>query len=158
VVIVAGEGANGMRKRIAAHRKHRDITGDTPLVLVSARPDLGNARGGLPKVVATVDAARGGVKPGPIILQPPLPIMGGADENGDGMRNFVNNAEELSEHYKCLVLAVHHEPHSAERMRGSSVLPGAMVAGLHVKKVNNLESTVELEEAKDGEDGLRFKI
>ena len=158
VILIVGEGARGMCKRIAAYRKHRNIPDDTPLALVSARPNLGDGRGDLAKVMATIDAALGGVKPQLIILDTLSRMIGGADENGDGMRNFVNNAEELSEHFKCLVLAVHHEPHSAERMRGSTVLPGAMVAGLHVKKVSNLESTIELQEAKDGEDGLTFKV
>ncbi|MFO1160928.1 MAG: AAA family ATPase [Reyranellaceae bacterium] len=158
VVIVAGEGAKAMRKRIAAYRKHGAIPDQTPIVLVPARPNLGVEKGDLPKLVQTIAEALGDVVPGLVILDTLARMLGGENENAEGMQNFINNAEALSEHHQCLTLAVHHEPHTGDRMRGHSSLPGAMVASLRVQKVDSTESTLTLEEAKDIEDGVSFAV
>jgi RecA-family ATPase len=34
--------------------------------------------------------------------------LGGNDENGTGMINFVRNAQELSRAFDCFVLVLHH--------------------------------------------------
>jgi len=158
VVIVAGEGAAGMRKRIAAYRRHKHVPDDTPLVLISARPNLGSKKNDLEKLIATVERAFPDGRPGLIIIDTLSRMLHGEDENGEGMANFTEAAEAISEYFGCLTIAVHHQPHNGDRMRGHSSLPGAMVVGLQVKSENKLESSLLLEAAKDVEDSRSITV
>ena len=67
-------------------------------------------------------------------------MLGGEGENDTGMQNFVNNAEAIAEAFGCLVVAIHHESAAtdadptADKPRGHTSLPGALVASWHVIK------------------------
>jgi hypothetical protein len=87
--------------------------------------------------------------------------LAGKDENGEGMSNFINNAEDIVETFRCLVLAVHHEgAGETDRMRGYTALDGASVATWRVRKNSNgaLGCSVAIQHAKDSASGETLHV
>jgi hypothetical protein len=88
--------------------------------------------------------------------------LGGKDENGEGARNFLDNAEELADRLKCLVLAVHHEgAGDSDRPRGATALPAGVVAQWHLKRQGNgdgLRCRLVVDEAKDSVSKFEFDV
>ena len=159
VIYVAGEGAQGMRKRIRAYALHRDLH-DLPFYTLEGRLNLGGVgaqEGGL--LVAAIKAQLGSTVPVLIIMDTLSRMLVGGDENGDGMRAFTDACEALVAEFHCLVLAVHHEGANVEakRPRGSTVLPGAVVSTWKVVKTTNGSAyacDVIVEDAKDSDSGM----
>jgi RecA-family ATPase len=161
VVIVAGEGGKGRRKRLVAYRKRHNVQKGVPLILIVARPNLGTRVGDRVKLYKSIDAAlakRGLPPPRLIIIDTLSSVMGGEDQNKQGMSNFIDNCLAIVAHFGCLVLAVHHEPWSAERLRGNSELPGAVAAIIHIVNTGKLEAQITITDTKDDEDGLSFRV
>jgi RecA-family ATPase len=161
VVIVAGEGGKGRRKRLVAYRKRHNVEKGVPLILIVARPNLGTRVGDRVKLNKSIEAAlakRGLPPPRLIIVDTLSSVMGGEDQNKQGMSNFIDNCLAIVMHFGCLVLAVHHEPWSAERLRGNSELPGAVDAIIHIVNTGKLEAQITITDAKDDEDGLSFRV
>jgi RecA-family ATPase len=95
VVYLAAEGAAGLPKRrqglVEAGRAPPD---GVDFGLLPAVPNLGTASGDCDLLIAAIESA--GVKPGLIIIDTVAKVIGGADENGPGMAQFLVNAEALS--------------------------------------------------------------
>lgn len=152
VVYVAAEGASGLTKRIAGIAESKpNVPEATPFSLIAAAPNLGAASGGdLRKLIASIEAA--GISPKLIVLDTLAQMLCGADENGLGMTAFVRNAQSLSSHFGCFVLAVHHIGHHAEtRLRGHSSLPAAADLIVRAERLPDAPAaTLTVEKAKDG--------
>src|SRR5262249_25415315 len=86
--------------------------------------------------------------------------LAGKDENGEDMRNFLDNAEDLSAALDCLVLAVHHEgAGDTGRLRGGTVLDAGSVATWRTaRKAGETACTVTVQEAKDSASDLTFRV
>jgi hypothetical protein len=86
--------------------------------------------------------------------------LGGADENGAGMINFVKNATALGRHLKTLVLAVHHSGLGDEkRLRGHSSLHGAVDAQILCEKTNiPFQAALTLQKVKDETSNTNFLV
>jgi hypothetical protein len=161
VVYVAGEGVAGLRKRVKAFRIRHELYGQNlPFFLVSARLNLGVAAGDTQELIDAVRAEIGEERPALIVIDTLARMLSGQSENAEGMFNFVNNAEALSDELGCVVLAVHHEGKNAEAgMRGSSNLLGAVVAAIRVKRASDgLRATLTVEAAKDGDDDIEAGV
>jgi hypothetical protein len=165
VIYIACEGQSGMRKRIMAYKIAHTEDELPPLWLVEGRPDLGRA----PISDDILDLVSGktsniqGEEIALVIIDTLARTLNGRDENGEGMRNFLDNAEELAERLNCLVLAVHHEGAIADtgRPRGGTVLPAGVVATWHVKRKSNgsgLACALVVEEAKDSVSDFGFDV
>jgi RecA-family ATPase len=107
VVYLAAEGSAGLRKR----RQGLVMAGRAPMdgvdfALISAAPNLGTAGGDCDRLIAAIEVAS--ISAGMIIIDTIAKVIGGADENGAGMAQFLLSAEALAQHFCCLVLAVHH--------------------------------------------------
>jgi hypothetical protein len=126
VVYVCAEGQGGFPKRIAGLNKVRGIKGDVDFHVIYTAPNLGTMEGDLPNLIAAIEAA--GVKPGFMVIDTTAKTIGSAEENGAGMAAFIWNADALSQHFGCFVLAVHHVGHGEDaqkRPRGWSGVIGA---------------------------------
>jgi len=160
VVYVAGEGVAGLRKRVKGFRMHHGIDGrDVPFFLVSARLNLGAAVGDTTALVTAVRGVLGAQQPALVVIDTLSRMLAGQSENAEGMFNFVNNAEALSEALGCVVLAVHHEGKNADAgMRGSSNLLGAVVAAIRVRRTADRQAALTVEAAKDGDDDVEVNV
>ena len=74
------------------------------------------------------------------------------------MDNFILNTKTIGNYFGCFVLAVHHEPWNADRMRGRSTLPAAVDVSLRVDSNDKFTSTLTIEAAKDMEDDRTFTV
>ncbi|WP_428660477.1 AAA family ATPase [Reyranella sp.] len=160
VVYICCEGAGGMRKRIEAYRQIHGLK-DLDFYVIAARPSLGVRAGDAGELIEAIRAAVGDDVPVLVIIDTLARTLAGKDENGEGMRNFVDNAEDVADNFRCLVLAVHHEgAGETDRMRGSTTLDAASVATWHVKKDGGgaLGCTVTIQDAKDGESGETLRV
>jgi len=128
VIYIAAEGAGGFPKRKAGWLKNKsDLSEKVPFSLVSAAPNLGGAKGDLEALTNAVE--RAGVKPGVICIDTLAQSLGGAEENGSGMVQFVANATALANHFGALVIIVHHVGLADDqRLRGHSSLIAALDA------------------------------
>jgi hypothetical protein len=158
-VYLGAEGADGLRKRIAGYAAtRRDIPTNVAFELISAAPNLGAAQGDFQTLIDTIEARS--VRPGLIVIDTIAKTMPGADENGQGMSQFLANAQALSQHFDCFVLAVHHVGHGVDaqgRPRGWSGITGALeVQILCERNKGEMSSTVTLQKSKDDESGLQF--
>jgi AAA domain-containing protein len=161
VVYLAAEGAPGLHKRKAGYVKTwRDLPEDVDFALVSAAPNLGTADGDFARLVATIESIA--IKPGLIIVDTVSKAIGGADENGAGMAQFLINAQALAQHFGCFVLAVHHtgwNEDAKDRPRGWSGLPAALdVMILSERKLGDMHATVMVQKSKDEQSGVRFTV
>ena len=138
VVYVVAEDMHGFDARIEAYR--REMAGFDELELYIDRP--------APLAPSPATARRwfreqlDGSVPLAIFLDTLARMLNGEGENDTGMQNFVNNAEFVAEAFQCLAVAVHHESAAteanpaADKPRGHTSLPGALVASLHVIKTS----------------------
>jgi hypothetical protein len=159
VVYIAGEGGAGVRKRIAGLKQtYADLDAKLPFILIEARPNLGVAHGDVDELLAAIRAmlVESDGPPVLVIIDTLVRTLHGTDENGDGMRNFADNAEQVAEHLGCLVVAVHHQG-GGDGMRGHTSLPGASVASWRIEPLTNGQRyacRITVEDAKDGESGF----
>jgi AAA domain-containing protein len=155
VLYVACEGQSGMRKRIMAYKHAHGDDELPPFWLIEGRPDFGRPplSGDVVDLVTGKAMSLHDLDVALVIIDTLARTLNGRDENGEGMRNFLDNTEELAERLNCLVLAVHHEGAAdIDRPRGATVLPAGVVATWHVKRQRNgtgLGCSLIVEEAKD---------
>ena len=137
VVYLAGEGHNGLMRRIEAWSKEQQVdVKDSPLFLSqSAAQFLDDV------LVREVDNAIEGVKekfgsPVLIIVDTVARSFGGGDENSTAdMNKFVAALDQFRERYACTILLVHHTGHTdKKRARGNMALKGALDAEYRVEK------------------------
>jgi len=156
VLYLAGEGAFGMKKRVAAWLQHHGIEATDPRqnrfhllphsVSMLKSDDVA-------KLARTLRQAVGG----PIIaviVDTVSRAVAGADENlQKEMSLFVKACDALKENFGCVVLGVHHASRNGN-MRGSTVLQGAgdFVFRMDTKK-GKLAGRLICEKMKDAPDG-----
>jgi hypothetical protein len=102
VVYIAAEGSGGIRKRIAGIKKvHADkgLSPDIPFHLITVAPNLGMGVGDLEKLIESLEAL--GIVPGVIAIDTASRSLGGADENGPGMDQLVNNGTALANYFSA---------------------------------------------------------
>jgi len=159
VIYIAAEGANGIKKRIAAIKQRRAkerLSADVPFYLITVAPNLGTGEGDLKELVANITAV--GIQPGAIAIDTTAQSIGGADENTTGMGQLVANATALVNHFSCLVVLVHHVPLSdEERLRGGTALIGALdVSILSKREKGSLIATLSIKKMKDDDEEQSF--
>jgi putative DNA primase/helicase len=158
VVYIAAEGAGGVRKRkVGFEKENPNLPAPVPFYLISAAPNFGVGQEDQRALIASVNAV--GVKPGLIIIDTLAQTLGGGDENGGGMLQFVANATALANHFGAFVLVVHHIGLTAEdRERGhSSLIGGADVRILCQRKVQELAATLKWLKLKDEDTNVTLK-
>ncbi len=137
VLILAGEGHNGIKRRFCAWEKQTGRSLEGAPLLVSQQPvQLLDQESRLAMHVA-IDAliAEHG-KPSLLIVDTLARNFGPGDENSNrDMSFFVAVLDEIRSQYGCSVVIVHHSGHSdSGRGRGASALKGAVDAEFGVKR------------------------
>lgn len=135
VFYLAGEGRQGLRKRVAAWESYyaTPIAG-APLYLADSLPFLcepSQALGTIDAIASLADELLfncGGAEPALVVIDTVARAMGGANENSaEHMGQLIRTMDWLRERWQATVLAVHHTGHDAsDRARGSSAFRAAL--------------------------------
>lgn len=157
VFYMAGEGRQGLRKRIAAWETHfqTPING-APLYLADGLPFLcepSQAFGAIDAIEELADELLfecGAVEPSLVVIDTVARAMAGQNENSaEAMGALVRSMDWLRERWGATVLAVHHTGHeSADRARGSSAFRAALDSEFLIRP-NDPELELRATKAKD---------
>lgn len=155
VFYIAGEGHNGLARRLRAWAKLNDA-GAPPLLFMSEAPtDLACATKANQVAEAVQQLAdRTGTQPVLIVIDTLARNFGGDENSATEVGQFVRHADALRRHWKATVLIVHHSGKDGDRgARGSSALKGAADAEYEVSR-NDDDKLVRLtpRKMKDAEE------
>lgn len=161
VFFLAGEGHNGLGRRICAWEKHRGIARSG--MFISKKPaqllDALNAEL-VGDVMTEIAAERG--QPALIIIDTLDKNFGPGDENSTSdMKDFMARVNELRSQFPgCTTLTIHHPGHGDKtRGRGASNLPAGLDLNSRVERHGD-EITWTINKMKDGEipDPISFEM
>lgn len=137
VFYIAGEGLNGVTRRLAAWQKVNNKSLDGVPLHVSTRAVMILDRQAASELAEEVQAMSDklGVVPRMVIVDTLARNFGPGDENKQqDASQFVEHLDEfIRRRWKCCVVIVHHTGHDADRARGSSVFKAAMDQEIGVK-------------------------
>jgi hypothetical protein len=152
VIVLAGEGHNGIKRRFAAWEKRVGCSLAEAPLLVSQSPaqllDPASAK----EVAQRIDEVAGEIgNPVLVVVDTLARNFGPGDENSNrDMSEFVAVLDALKARYSCTVLLVHHSGHGeAGRARGASALRAAVDAEFSVRKAGERVLTVSCTKMKD---------
>ncbi len=152
VIVIAGEGHNGIRRRFAAWENREGQSLAAAPLSISTAPAQILAPESLEAVRAAIDAIA--VEHGPpalIVVDTLARNFGPGDENSNkDMTAFIAGIDALRAEYGCTVLLVHHSGHAEPgRARGASALRGAVDAEFAVARAGKRGLTVSNKKMKD---------
>ena len=151
VIYVNGEGRHGIGTRIKTWCMNKSINiKDLPFILSKRPVNLRDVDEivALKKIYETVSDVR------LIIIDTLNRNSGGMNENAPAdMAEFVNACSELSHHFGCAVIVIHHSGHgTATRARGHSSFYGALDTEISVKKLSDHNAQIFCTKQKDAEE------
>lgn len=165
VVYNLSEGVGKLRFRITEAKRELGVVDQKiPLYVVPRSLQLMHEAAGVTSdvagLIASIRETLGEQNPRLIVVDTLARSMPGGDENHQkDMNALVAGCTALMHEFGCSVILVHHTGVSGERMRGSSVLPGAVDMAWGVEKRNDTLVEMATDLRKDGEDlKLRLKI
>jgi hypothetical protein len=148
VVYIAGEGHNGLGRRIKAWCQHHGIAPDDLKLVISSRPAQISDEQYTKIIQAETDAAEKYFNAPPVlfIIDTLARNFGAGDENNTSdMNTIVQHLDDIRRPYGASMLVVHHSGLSnTDRERGSSALSGALDAKFKLSHKPGL-NTVTLE-------------
>ncbi|MDZ7854164.1 MAG: helicase RepA family protein [Halomonas sp.] len=155
VFVVAGEGHNGIARRLKAWELARGVAlKGAPLFVSHAAASLADWESAR-EVVAAVEARAKatGQAPALIVVDTLSRNLGPADENSSAdMAAFVRHLDAMRQHWQATVCVVHHSgKDSAKGARGSTVLKGAVDAEYRVAKDDAGVVCLEATKMKDAD-------
>lgn len=152
VMYIAGEGQQGVLKRVEAWRQERSLDKIENFYLM-VKPVLVSEPAPCRDLIDLINAAPTDNKPAVIFIDTVARNMKG-DENGAGMAEFIAGCDEIRAETGVQVIAVHHTPKNSDTMRGWSGLPGAIDFSYLVEKHNKrpLTAIMSAVDAKDHDD------
>ena len=154
VFYLAGEGKQGLSKRVAAWEQHFQQTlQGHPLYLADGLPFLCEDSQAFGTIDAIEDLADellfecGAADPALIVVDTVARAMAGENENSaESMGKLVRSLDMIRERWGATVLAVHHTGHEGTRARGSSAFYAALDSEFLLK---GTDKTVELAATKE---------
>ena len=165
VVYNLSEGVGKLRYRITEAKRELGVVDQKiPLYVVPRSLQLMHDAVGVVSDVAglivSIRETLGEQRPRLIVVDTLARSMPGGDENHQkDMNALVAGCTAVMHEFGCSVILVHHTGVSGERMRGSSVLPGAVDMAWGVEKRNDTVVDMATDLRKDGEDlKLSLKI
>ncbi|WP_278401751.1 AAA family ATPase [Stutzerimonas kunmingensis] len=163
VFYIAGEGHNGLARRLRAWAQHNDAEMPALLFVSEAPTDLASASNA-EKVAEAVHhlADTTGERPVLIVIDTMARNFGGDENSATDVGQFIRNADALRRHWSATVVIVHHSGKNGERgARGSSALKGAADAEYEVSR-NDEDKLIRLtpRKMKDAEEppSLAFEL
>ena len=141
VIYIAGEGHNGIKRRLSAWERRNQVSLDTaPLFLSKAAAQFLDATSAqaVAKAVDEIVLTEG--PPALIIVDTLARNFGPGDENATrDMSNFVAAMDALKGRHGCTLILVHHTGHTdKDRGRGSAALKAALDAEFRVEKTDDI--------------------
>jgi len=137
VIYVAGEGYNGLRRRLTAWEKHCQTSLEgAPLFISKASAQLLDTASAAAVTTAVDEIAAREGRPAMIIIDTLARNFGPGDENATrDMSAFVAAVDQLKGRYSCSALLIHHTGHSdKDRGRGSAALKAALDAEFRLER------------------------
>lgn len=162
VIYIAGEGHNGIRRRLTAWEMHNGQSiDDAPLYLSARAISMTDKEATAETLKAIEEIAEQCSDPLLIIVDTLARNFGAGDENSTkDMNTFVSAVDDLRREFGATALIVHHTGHDARsRGRGSSVLKAALDTEFSCEKNESLV-TIETTKMKDAvePEPLHFKL
>lgn len=163
VLYIAGEGAGGIKKRVAAWKNHHKIKRIPGFRVVPVAVNLLEKAEAKRLVRTVLDAQKAdGFNPKLVIVDTLHRAMPGGDENTAKEMGIVITNGAIIQHDLggCTLMPVHHSGKDFEKgMRGSTGLPGASDTILRQTRDGTSNRCMLLvEKQKDGEDGQEHHI
>lgn len=163
VIYLAGEGHNGIRRRLSAWERHNGETIDeAPLYVSAAAAELCNHASVLNVVMAVDEVAKTHGAPGVVVIDTLARNFGPGDENAtEDMTAFIKAADTIRTRYACTVLLIHHTGHGDKtRARGAMALKGAIDAEYRMDRDESGVVRVEPLKMKDAPlpDSIAFQL
>jgi len=158
VVVIAGEGHFGLRRRLKAWGINKGIDmDDKPIVVSDVAASLTDSDS-VKAVMEAIDLSLTQLESVDIIVIDTLHRnLGGGDENSsEDMGVYFTYLDELRAKYGCFVLTVHHTGHGEQgRARGSSSIKAAIDVEYIISKSGEV-ANVSCQKMKDGEKPKAF--
>jgi hypothetical protein len=137
VFVFAGEGRNGIRKRIQAWKLYNNKEAEQLPLYISSKPGAFLDVGTMASIVqASDDLVRVAGRPGLVIIDTVARNFGPGDENSTkDMTAFIATCDLLKTKWHCAVKLIHHTGQTDKtRARGSIALRGALDSEWSVEK------------------------
>lgn len=151
VVYLAAEAGRGIRNRVAAWARERDV-GKVNFAAVVSPVDLGHhAKGKEGGATALARAIKDSGGAEVLIVDTVSRALAGANENSpDDMGAFVYVLDQLRDYLGCTIIVVHHLGKDASRgARGHSLLYGAVDTELTVERRDDAVSVMTVTKQRD---------
>ena len=152
VVYIAGEGYNGIRRRLRAWEIKNHTTLDGCTFLCSDSPYALGKPAGAAELIEDLNDSLGHIRPALIVVDTVARNTAGREENSATDTGvFVATMDAVKRKYGCTILLVHHTGHgSQERGRGSSALYAAQDCEYLMKKDDSGVIELKCTKMKDG--------
>jgi hypothetical protein len=139
VVYIAGEGHNGLGRRLKGWCQHHGVAPDDLKMVISSRPAQISDEQYVQIIREATDAAmeRMDARPVLFIIDTLARNFGAGDENNTSdMNTIIQHLDDIRRPYGASMLVVHHSGLSnKERERGSSALSGALDAKFKLSQI-----------------------
>lgn len=158
VLILAGEGNNGLHRRLKAIQKEHETTINPEKVFFSERPIGLDTDEGFDDAVTAIDNLGRDLD---LIVIDTLSrhLLQRAENSNDDMAQFINRLELLRHRYECSILVVHHTGKSSQQgARGASALKANIDFSFKVEKAENNVCSLSCDKQKDADDNLPKNI
>jgi hypothetical protein len=155
VIYIAGEGAEGVRRRIEAFRRWHRLEGKrVPFFLLTVPPDLINDVDALIQQIAEQLAIAGFDRPVAIAVDTLNRTLVGSESRDEDMGAYIKALGKIIETFKCAVCVVHHTGKD-ERVgpRGHNSLSAAADIQIKVSRSDGGIISAKVELAKDSAEG-----
>jgi KaiC/GvpD/RAD55 family RecA-like ATPase len=135
VVVIACEGAAGLKRRKDALFKQHALPDDAPLFFIKAQVNLFSSLDDRDAIVLAIKEL--GIQPKLIVIDTMARASSGADENSvKDMSQVINVMASIQDEFQSTVMFVHHSGKAENGMRGSSALLGAVDAEIECTKLS----------------------
>lgn len=164
VFYIAGEGRNGLSRRIKAWEKHHGIKIDSfPFYLSDSSANLTDAQNPIDVADAIESLISGGAQaPVLVVIDTLARNFGPGNENDTvDMNKFIHGLDVIRERFKCAIIVIHHCGLSDKsRARGGSSFFGALDAEYRLAKDPQGIMTLSCTKMKDHEkpENMFFKL
>ncbi len=160
VFYIAGEGKNGLGKRLRAWEIENNIKLLGHPLYISSRPAQFYDQESAQEVEAAIEdmARQNNIVPNLIIIDTLARNFGGGDENQTtDMNKFIQHVDLVKDKWSATALVVHHTGlQEQHRARGSIALKGAMDHEYRVEKEGNLITFSNTKEKDNEQSGQKF--
>ena len=161
VLVMAGEGNNGLNRRLQSIQKQYGLEINQENIHFSERAVGVDTDTGFKEMRDAIKALE--KKPSLIIIDTlSRHLMQSQENSNDDMAQFINRLEQIRHQYKCTIMLVHHTGKSNQQgARGASALKANIDFNFEVQRGEGRFCCLTCDKQKDADDDLKpknFKI